>query len=128
MELETNKKVRGKKILIVDDERDLLDVLATRFRANGYETVTAENGAEGLKVWQEEKPDLIVLDIMMPGMDGYTFLQELKTIDNINPIPIIMLTAKQDMEEIFQVEGVAAYMTKPFDTEELLGKIADLLK
>ena len=110
-----------KKVLIVDDEEALVKFLARRLEANHYEVVTALRGDEGLEKAEREKPDLIILDVMMPVMDGYTFVREMKSAGN--ETPIIMLTAKEKMEDLFQMEGVPDYLIKPCDSEALLEKI-----
>jgi DNA-binding response OmpR family regulator len=113
----------AKKILVVDDEEDFVDMIKIRLKANGYDVVTANDGREGLKVWEEEQPDLILLDIMMTDLDGYSFVQESKSMPELNPVPIIVLTAKPDFKEIFEMEGVRDYALKPCDDTELLRKI-----
>ena len=118
----------GKKILVVDDEPQLLRMLKTRLAANGYDVVTAEDGTSGLERWQTEKPDLILLDIMMPQMDGYTFIQESKGRSDLNPVPIIIITAREGMEDLFQMEGINDYIVKPFNDADLLKKIRKHLK
>ncbi len=113
----------SKKILLIDDEPDLISMIKVRLEANNYNVVTAQNGLEGLEKWKEESPDLIVLDVMMPGMDGYTFVQESKSREDLKSVPLIMLTAKDNLKDIFEIEGVKDYITKPFDPEDLLAKI-----
>lgn len=112
-----------KKILIIDDDPVLTKMLETRLSAVFYDTVVAQNGEEGLAKYQKEKPDLIILDISMPKMDGFTFVQEFKKISNLQKTPIIMLTANESMEEVFRVEGINDYIVKPFQMEKLLEKI-----
>lgn len=117
----------AKKILIIDDEQDFVDMVGIRLKANGYEVVSANDGREGLKVWEEEQPDLILLDIMMTDLDGYSFIQESKSMPELNPAPIIVLTAKPGFQEIFEMEGVRDYIMKPCDDKELLNKIKALI-
>lgn len=112
----------GKKVMVVDDEPDILKVIQTRLEASGYETILASNGEEALKVIGNTKPDLILLDILMPKMDGYTFLREVKK-RRVN-VPIIVLTAKSAMKDLFEIEGVKDYIVKPFDSAELIKKIS----
>jgi len=116
-----------KRILIVDDDPDVLKLVSFRLNQAGYETVTASNGTEGLQKIASAKPDLIVLDVIMPGMDGYTFMKEVKSSGTSRGIPIIMLTAKDKLKEIFEMEGVKEYIVKPFETGELLDKIGKCL-
>ena len=113
----------ARKILVIDDEQDFVDMIKIRLKANGYEVVSANDGREGLKVWEEERPDLILLDIMMTDLDGYSFIQESKSMPELNPVPIIVLTAKSSFKEIFEMEGVRDYIMKPCDDKELLKKI-----
>jgi len=116
-----------KKILIVDDEPEFVAMVKIRLEANGYETLTAFNGDEGLKVAEEKAPDIILLDIMMPEKDGYTTLRELKKNARLKDIPVIVLTAKPGMKALFEVEGVSDYMVKPFESSELMFKIRKIL-
>jgi DNA-binding response OmpR family regulator len=108
----------SKKILIVDDDPDLLRMVTMRLEANQYEVITAYDGEEGLEKVKAENPDLIILDIVMPKLDGYSFVQEIKKTEH-KTIPIIILTAKEEMEDIFKMEGISDYIIKPFDPEEL---------
>src|SRR3989338_3335855 len=117
----------AKKILVIDDEQDFVDMIKIRLKANGYEVVSANDGREGLKVWEEEQPDLILLDIMMTNLDGYSFIQESKSMAELKPVPIIVLTAKTGFKEIFEMEGVRDYVMKPCDDKELLKKIRALI-
>jgi two-component system, OmpR family, alkaline phosphatase synthesis response regulator PhoP len=120
----------GKKLLIVDDEADIVETLTFRLEASGYEVVGASNGQEGLDKAREAKPDLILLDVMMPIMDGYQVCRMLKFDEEFKHIPIIMLTARgQDADkETGKGVGADAYVTKPFDNKDLLDKIEGLLK
>ena len=118
----------AKKVLIIDDDPNIVKMLESRLKANSYEVATALNGFEGLDKVREEKPDLIILDIVMPKMDGYTFIQELKTreVDADEPVkrtPIIVITAKEKMQDLFKMEGVKDYIVKPFAADELLEKV-----
>ena len=112
-----------KKILIIDDEESIVKVVEARLQANGFIVFTATDGEQGLKILEAEDPDLILLDIVMPKMDGYTFVRKIKYNNSIRPIPIIMLTARDQMKELFDLEGVKDYIVKPFDAEELIEKI-----
>lgn len=117
----------AKKILVIDDEPDFVEMLKMKLEASGYEVLAAFDGSEGLKKTREEPPDLILLDIMMPHKDGYTFLLELKKDEAMRSIPVIVLTAKPGMEDIFQLEGVSGYIMKPFKSAELLPKIKEIV-
>jgi twitching motility two-component system response regulator PilH len=116
----------AKKILLVDDEHDLREGLAILLWAKGYEIFSAGDGEEGIKKALELMPDLIILDVMMPKMDGYAFVKQIKSEESIKHIPIIVTSAKDKMKDVFQLEGVKAYMVKPFGTEDLIRKIEEL--
>jgi DNA-binding response OmpR family regulator len=117
-----------RKILVVDDDRNIVRVLQTRLEANQYRVVTAFDGDEGLEKVASEKPDLVILDVMMPKMDGYTFVLKLRGgADATAKIPVIILTAKDRMRDLFEMEGIDDYVVKPFTSEDLLGKINKVL-
>lgn len=117
-----------KKILVIDDEPDIVNLVKMRLEANNYQVCTASDGEEGLKKAESEKPDLIILDIMMPKKDGYTFLLEAKKKGLIDNTPVITLTARPKMKELFKPEGVKDYILKPFEAQELLEKINKYLE
>lgn len=119
----------NKKILLVDDEPSVLKILTKRLEVNHYDVVTATDGAQALDLVPNIKPDLIISDIMMPNMDGYTFITKLRNQSAHAHIPVIILTAKDKMQDLFLFQGVKAcdYVVKPFETEELLKKISQLL-
>ncbi len=121
----------AKKILVVDDEPDLVKALKIRLESKGYKVVPAFDGEEGIKKVEEENPDLIILDIMMPKMDGFTTLKQLKKrcINRNIPLPpVIVLTAKGKMQDLFAIEGIKDYVVKPFEYQDLLDRIEKLLK
>jgi len=124
MENETRKK-----ILIVDDEEDILNMVQMRLEATGYEVVTASDGNTAYDKAKTECPDLIVLDLSLPGMDGYNVCRLLKFDEKYRYIPVIMLTAKSQQEDKDWGKKVGAdlYLTKPFETKELLDGIENLL-
>ena len=111
-----------KRILIVDDEASLRDMLSVTLQAKGYEVFTAANGQEGLEKVENARPNLIVLDVMMPIMDGYDCLKALQADPKYRDIPVIMLTAKAQDADVFKgwASGVSSYLTKPFNPRELL--------
>ncbi|MDD5347299.1 MAG: response regulator [Candidatus Omnitrophica bacterium] len=110
------------KILIVDDEPDVLDVISKRLQAEGFSTVTAHDGIEGLLAAEREKPSLILLDIMMPRRDGFTMLADLQTSDSLRRVPVIMVSAKAETDSLFEGQRIGAtdYIIKPIDFDELL--------
>ncbi len=118
-----------KKILIVEDETSLAETLKMRFEAAGYSVDIAGDGQDALAKVRQDKPNLILLDIMLPRIDGYKVCRILKFDEKYRHIPVIMLTAKtqeEDQELGFSV-GANAYITKPFDNQELMKKIKELL-
>ena len=118
-----------KKILVVDDELDMLMAIKLRLETSGYEVITATDGLEGLNVARKDKPDLIVLDIMLPKMNGFKVARFLKFDESYKHIQILMLTAlsAEDDRNTGAETGADAYLTKPFDAEQLLSTIRSLL-
>jgi two-component system alkaline phosphatase synthesis response regulator PhoP len=116
----------SKKILIIDDEPDFVDMIQMRLEANGYTIVSAEDGIQGVDVAIEEAPDLILLDVMMPGWDGYETLKQLRRKPEVAKTPVIMLTAKGESRSIFKAQemGSTDYLIKPCDSTELLETVA----
>jgi len=117
------------KILVVDDEPHIVMMIKSRLIANNYEVITANDGQECLQKLVSEKPDLLILDIMMPKMDGYSVLVAIKEMREIRgdmpQIPVIILTAAVEprIKELVEQEQIGAYMLKPFDSKELLKTI-----
>ena len=118
-----------KKILIVEDEKDMVYAVKLQLEAAGYEVIVANDGQEGLKKARAEKPNLVILDLMLPRMDGYQVCRMLKFDKTMNAIPIIMLTALGRREDKTWGKRVKAdaYITKPFDAKDLLDEIKILL-
>lgn len=119
-----------KRILVVDDEMDLAEMVRFRLEANGYEILLAHDGQQALEVARKEKPDLIILDLMLPKMDGYKVCGLLKMDSRYTNIPVIIFTAKAQVDDMKLGEeaGANAYLTKPFEPAVLLGKIKELLE
>jgi len=119
-----------KKILVVDDEKDLVEMVALRLEANNFAVIKAYDGEAGLNLAKTTKPDLIILDLMLPKIDGYKICRFLKFDAKYKNIPVIILTAKaQDTDKELGKEVRAdLYITKPFEAEVLLEKINQLLK
>lgn len=111
-----------KKILAVDDEKHIVRLIQVNLERAGYEVSTAYDGLEALRAIEENRPDLIVLDVMMPQLDGFETLKRLKANPNTAEIPVIMLTAKSQDADVFRgwQSGVDCYLTKPFNPMELL--------
>lgn len=121
----------AKKILVVDDEINLLKLVESRLKATGYEVITARDGKEGLEKAKTEKPDLILLDIIMPGMDGREALKKLKLNEDTKSIPVVMLTVKGEPEEIVDslvYSGAVDYIVKPYTADVFLRKINNALQ
>jgi DNA-binding response OmpR family regulator len=118
----------AKKVLLIDDDPTLVKVVKPYLESHDYVVSIASDGEEGIQKTQKERPDLIVLDVQMPRMNGYTFIFELKKVSGMKAVPIIVLTAKEGMAEIFKVEGVKDYITKPFKPEVLLTAIKKYLE
>jgi formate hydrogenlyase transcriptional activator len=116
---------RGATILIVDDESANVDLLEQELADAEYRTLSASNGETALEISRKEKPDLILLDVMMAGIDGYETCRRLKAAESTRAIPVIFLTALSDSFEKVRGFGAGAvdYVTKPFDLEELLARI-----
>ena len=117
-----------KRILVVDDDPGIVELIKIRLENNGYEVITALNGAMGLQKVQEQIPDLILLDIGMPQIDGCTFVREIKKMEGVSDIPIIILTGRDYLQNYLYEEGIDAYLIKPVIIKELLGKLKSLLK
>ena len=117
-----------KKILIVDDDKDMRDILSSLISSEGYETITAGDGRKALKEISAHSPDLVLLDIRLPEMDGMKVLEEIKKIDK--NLPVIMLTAYEDVKGAVQAmkSGAVDYITKPFDNEEMVLNIKRALQ
>ncbi len=114
------------KILLIDDDPELVFMTRIRLQAAGYRVSTACDGEQGLAAARQEEPDLILLDVMMPGMDGFSVLERLKADDSTRCIPVIMLTASGETKFIFKAEQMGAddYVVKPFEAPALLRLIA----
>lgn len=117
-------------ILVVDDEPDLLELLSVNLSAAGYRVSTAARGRQALAILQREKPDLVILDVMMPEMNGIEVTRRLRATPGMGDLPVMMLTAKA--EEVDQLVGLSVgaddYITKPFSVKVLLARVAAVLR
>ena len=118
-----------KKILIVDDEVDIVAIVAVRLKKLGYEIVTAYDGKAGFDTAKKQKPDLILLDIRLPIMDGYEVCAKLRADDELKDIPVIFLTAStaDKVGDKYKTYGAQDFLIKPFDPNELLEKIQRII-
>jgi len=118
------------KVLIVDDEPDLVELISLRLEANNYQVISAFDGQEGLDKARSEKPDLIILDIMLPKIEGYKVCRMLKFDERYKQIPVILFTARAQASDLKLGKdvGADAYLTKPFEPDILLAKVSELLK
>ncbi len=109
-----------KHVLIVDDDEAARNLLQSFFLGKNCDSVeVAFDGRDALNKLKTYKPDVIVLDVMMPVLDGYGFMRELKQIEPLRKTPVVVLTAREMMRDVFVLEGVKDFVTKPFDTEAL---------
>lgn len=117
-------------IVVVEDDPDLLEVLKESLAREGYQVKTANNGIDGLKLIKDTAPDLVCLDVMMPGMDGIEVCRELRADKSLRGLPIMMLTAKGDESDVVLGLGVGAddYITKPARPKELIARVRALLR
>lgn len=119
--------MRKHLILVVDDEPPIVRLVKAKLRVDGYEVLTASRGDEALEILQQESPDLVVLDVMMPDMDGFETLRRVRQFSNV---PVVMLTARGgDMDKLKGLQsGADDYITKPFNPDELEARIAAVLR
>ena len=118
------------KILVVDDDRAINELIKVNMKLAGYEIVQAFDGTQGFALAKQELPNLVILDVMMPNVDGYTVAQRIRQNDTTKDIPILMLTALSDIEDKgrgFAI-GIDDYLVKPFDMEELKMRVKAILK
>lgn len=113
------------KILVADDSPFVLEIVQTVLESEGFDVVTAIDGTEAWKKVQSEKPDVVIVDIVMPGMNGYEICKKIKSTEELKGLPVLVLTTKaQDKDiELAQTSGADLYMTKPFDPDELAKKV-----
>jgi CheY-like chemotaxis protein len=119
------EKPEQKRILAVDDENDVLLIIKTALQSEGYKVLTATNGFDGLAIAEDQSPCLILLDLMMPEMDGMEVLRKLKESKKTDRIPVIILTGLSDRNKVRQAldQGTSYYIVKPFDYQDLVSKV-----
>ncbi|HET6382943.1 MAG TPA: response regulator [Armatimonadota bacterium] len=118
------------KIMVVDDEPDLVRLVQFRLEREGWEVVTASDGLSAVSLVIEEKPDLLFLDVMMPGMDGFEVLEQIRTRRDLHKIPVVMLTAKGGATDLEKARSlhVQHYVIKPFDPDRLVATAKKILR
>ncbi|MUL35617.1 response regulator transcription factor [Gloeocapsopsis dulcis] len=120
----------NKRLLLIDDDPNLILLVKDYLEFRGYEVITAENGREALQILEQEVPDMIICDVMMPEMDGYTFVNNVRQDERISWIPVLFLSAKgQSQDRVKGLNtGADVYMVKPFEPEELVAQVEASLK
>ena len=118
------------KILIIEDEVDVIKMLRKRLADNGYETLTADNAGEGMKLVLSDKPDMILLDLKLPAGGGLSILRSLKMSAETRDIPVIVITGmkKEEVKNFAMREGAAGYIEKPYDPQVLMATIRTILE
>ncbi len=116
-----------KRVVVIDDDQGVVSLLQKRLEANGYQVSSAEDGVKGLEIVRSTLPDLVILDIVMPGMDGFSLVREIRSDERLKRIPLIVITSKGEMGELFKAEGVGIILTKPFKMEDILQKVEGFL-
>ncbi|MGV2644140.1 response regulator, partial [Clostridium perfringens] len=118
------------KILVVDDEDHIVELISYNLTSSGYKVITANNGLDAVRLAKEENPKLMLLDLMIPGLDGFDVCKAIRNDSETKDISVIMLTAKgEELDKILGLElGADDYMTKPFSIRELLARIKAVLR
>ena len=120
----------GKKILIIDDELHIIKIIMFKLKAGGYDVLYALNGADGIDIAKEKTPDIILLDIMMPVMNGYEVFEILKEDERTKDIPVVMVTAKIQESDKLKAEklGIEEYIFKPFSPQAVLDTVKRIIE
>ncbi|MDP6686289.1 MAG: response regulator [Candidatus Omnitrophota bacterium] len=119
-----------KKILAIDDDQDMQKLYKIRFEQEGFKVVVANDGDVGVQLAEQELPDLILMDIMMPKMDGFTCLKEIRKLPKTKDIPVLMLSGKEadKVKDLFAFQKISGYIEKPFELDALVAKVKGILK
>ena len=117
----------SKTILVVDDEPIIVEIARRKLEEVGFEVMTACDGQEAMACLQKKTPHLIILDVQMPKMDGYTFMMEKNKVPEYESIPVIVATAHEETAPLFKRHGIRAYLLKPLKLQELLDKVNEIL-
>ena len=122
--------VQSQTLLLIDDDPNLILLVKDYLEFNGYKVITASNGRDAMKILEQETPDLIVCDVMMPEMDGYTFVQGIRQNPRLDWLPVIFLSAKGQSQDRIRglTQGADVYMVKPFEPDELVAQVKSTLK
>lgn len=117
-----------KKVLFIDDETDQILVVQTRLEANGFEVVSATDGETGLQIAFDQRPDLVVVDLLIPKMDGLEVCKRLKQAPETQQIPLVLFSASatKDLQEMCEALGIEAFLRKPYETAELVSTVQRL--
>ncbi len=128
--MSTSAPTESKKLLLIDDDPNLILLVKDYLEFRGYEVTTAENGREALELLEQQVPDMIICDIMMPEMDGYTFVEHVREQPSLDWIPFLFLSAKGQSQDRVKglSKGADVYMVKPFEPEELVAQVESSLK
>jgi DNA-binding response OmpR family regulator len=122
--LASSDKVK-QRVLLVDDEERIVNFLALKLKVSGYEVLCASNGEKGLELAQSAKPDIILLDVIMPGIDG---IEVLRRVRKFSKVPVIILSAKERVAEEVMSLGANAFISKPFNPDDLIVKVKHILE
>lgn len=117
-----------KKILIVDDDSNMRELLENRLKSNGYDVVEASNGVGAFVQAIDERPDLILLDVNMPVMDGYKFVQTIRWREQFKDIPIVVVSGRMNTRGMFEEMGISHFLSKPFQSKDLLDMVEESMK
>lgn len=118
----------SKKILLVDDDRTFVTLISGLLRDRGYSITSAGTGQEALALIQEDKPDLVILDVLMPKLTGYDFMQKLKNMnDELRKVPLLVISANKDMQEYFPAWQIEGFIAKPFEPKRFLTKVEEII-
>jgi len=119
-----------KKILVIDDEEDMQKLLKMRLQQENFNVIVAGDGDIGAKTAEQELPDIILMDIMMPKMDGFSCLKEIRSLPKTKDIPVLMLSGKEEekVRDLFAFQKISGYIEKPFELDDLVVKIKEVLK
>lgn len=121
------KILTGKRILVIDDEENIRDLIKTRLEGSDFSVMTATDGVDGIAKLDDERPDLIVLDLIMPGVNGFTFVKTIKYYKDFRSIPILLFSVREDDSKLFHDGEISCFMLKPFNFEELIAQVTQLL-